>query len=205
MTPSGGSLALGPLTKVSAGPSDYSGSPCCNFGNDYGDYTGIDATGGTAFPVWSDNSTGGGDGEAEVFVDQPNTAQTPTPVTGAASNVGSQTADVGGTVNPHLQQTTWHVEYGTGLGYGNLTGNQTLAASGSPGGVDDAVVPFTEHHVPLPAGGHERLGHDQRRRPVVHHHVRNHPAPAHGFEDGKRHGDEQPQRHQLRRRLQPVL
>jgi hypothetical protein len=154
VTPSGGSLALGPLTKVSAGQSDYSGATCCTFGNDYGDYTGIDATSGTAFPVWSDNSTGGGDGEAEVFVGQPNTAQTPTPVTGAASNVGSQTADVTGTVNPHLQQTTWHVEYGTGLGYGNLTGNQTLSASGTAQPVPttlSSLSPSTKYHYRLVA------------------------------------------------------
>jgi hypothetical protein len=154
VTPSGGSLTLGPLTKVSAAQSDYSGSPCCNFGNDYGDYTGIDATSGTAFPVWSDNSTGGGDGEAEVFVGQPSTAQTPTPVTGAASNIGQQSADVGGTVNPHLQQTTWHVEYGTGLGYGNLTGNQTLSAGGSAQTVSttlSSLSPSTTYHYRLVA------------------------------------------------------
>ena len=154
VTPSGGSLALGPLTKVSAGQSDYSGATCCTFGNDYGDYTGIDATSGTAFPVWSDNSTGGGDGEAEVFIGQPNTAQTATPVTGAASNVGSQTADVAGTVNPHLQQTTWHVEYGTGLGYGNLTGNQTLAAGSTAQAVStslSSLSPSTTYHYRLVA------------------------------------------------------
>jgi hypothetical protein len=56
-TPTGTSMTLGTLTRVSSLPSDYSGAPCCNFGNDYGDYTGIDATGGIAYPVWSDKST----------------------------------------------------------------------------------------------------------------------------------------------------
>lgn len=68
VTPSAGGHTLGGLTKVSGQPSDYSGSPCCGFGNDYGDYTGIDATGGLALPVWSDKRAGS-DGEAFTFGD----------------------------------------------------------------------------------------------------------------------------------------
>ena len=68
VTPSAGGHTLGALTKVSGQPSDYSASPCCGFGNDYGDYTGIDATGGLAFPVWSDKRAGS-DGEAFTFGD----------------------------------------------------------------------------------------------------------------------------------------
>ncbi len=89
-----------------------------------------------------------------MFVGQPNTAQTATPVTGAASDVGAQTADVAGTVNPHLQQTTWHVEYGTGLGYGNLTGNQTLAAGSTAQAVStslSSLSPSTTYHYRLVA------------------------------------------------------
>jgi subtilisin-like proprotein convertase family protein len=67
VTPSAASHALGVLTKVSAAPSDYSGEPCCQFGNDYGDYTGLDATAGIALPVWSDNRAGA-DGEAYTFI-----------------------------------------------------------------------------------------------------------------------------------------
>jgi hypothetical protein len=65
-TPDASGLVLGALHKVSTAPSDYSVFPCCTFGNDYGDYTGIDATQGVALPVWSDKR-GGLDGEA--FVD----------------------------------------------------------------------------------------------------------------------------------------
>ncbi|MEA2234029.1 MAG: hypothetical protein QOD83_3845 [Solirubrobacteraceae bacterium] len=59
--------ALGPLTRVSSAASDYSAAVCCTFGNDYGDYTGIDATQGVALPVWSDKRDVG-DGEGYTFV-----------------------------------------------------------------------------------------------------------------------------------------
>ena len=61
----GGTHTLGTLTKVSGAASDYSTAACCNFGNDYGDYTGIDATQGIAIPVWSDKRSA--DGEAFIF------------------------------------------------------------------------------------------------------------------------------------------
>jgi subtilisin-like proprotein convertase family protein len=67
VTPSGGSHTLGPLARVSSAASDYSTQPCCMFGNDYGDYTGIDATEGVALPVWSDKRSVG-DGEGYTFV-----------------------------------------------------------------------------------------------------------------------------------------
>jgi PKD domain-containing protein len=57
---------IGALTKVSTAASDYSDSDCCNFGNDYGDYNGIDAAGGFAFVVWSDKS----DADGDVFFDK---------------------------------------------------------------------------------------------------------------------------------------
>jgi hypothetical protein len=68
VTPSGTGHALGPLTRVSGAASDHSAEPCCSFGNDYGDYTGIDATQGIAFPVWSDMRAADLDGEAYVSV-----------------------------------------------------------------------------------------------------------------------------------------
>jgi hypothetical protein len=69
VTPSGGSShTIGELIKVSGAASDYSGNPCCTFGNDYGDYTGIDATSNTVFPVWSDKRASQPDGEAFTFV-----------------------------------------------------------------------------------------------------------------------------------------
>ena len=54
---------LGPLVKVSRTESDYSNEPCCEFGNDYGDYTGIDAALGAAYMVWSEKTLNE-DGEA---------------------------------------------------------------------------------------------------------------------------------------------
>ncbi len=79
VTPAGGAHTLGALNQVSGQPSDYSTNPCCGFGNDYGDYTGIDATQGIAYPVWSDKR-GGLDGEAFTFVEAAPSlvAETPT-------------------------------------------------------------------------------------------------------------------------------
>lgn len=60
---------VGPLTRVSVAPSSYSRSGCCDFANEYGDYTGIDATGNVVLPVWSDKSnTAGSDGEVFAAV-----------------------------------------------------------------------------------------------------------------------------------------
>ncbi|MCW3046212.1 MAG: hypothetical protein JWO74_496 [Solirubrobacterales bacterium] len=53
---------LGTLTTVSSTRSDYSSATCCVFGNDYGDYTGIDASKGVIWPVWS-QKTAGSNGE----------------------------------------------------------------------------------------------------------------------------------------------
>jgi hypothetical protein len=67
VTPTGGgNHTLGNVMGVSAGASDYSANPCCDFGNDYGDYEGIDAVEGAVFPVWTDNHLG--DGEAYTIV-----------------------------------------------------------------------------------------------------------------------------------------
>jgi len=68
VTPDGAGHTLGALTKVSTAASNYSTNPCCGFGNDYGDYTGLDATDGVALPVWSDRRAGG-DGEAFTVVE----------------------------------------------------------------------------------------------------------------------------------------
>jgi hypothetical protein len=54
--------SLGELTTVSSARSDYSTATCCLFGNDYGDYTGIDAAQGVIWPVWT-QKTAGTDGE----------------------------------------------------------------------------------------------------------------------------------------------
>ena len=58
VTPSAGGHLLGVLHRVSSAPSNYSAFPCCTFGNDYGDYTGIGAAQGVVLPVWSDKRPG---------------------------------------------------------------------------------------------------------------------------------------------------
>ena len=48
-------------------------------------------------------------------------AAAPTATTGPATVVGSTSATVGGSVDPHGQATTWWVEYGTSTSYGSKT------------------------------------------------------------------------------------
>ena len=55
---------LGKLTRVSQYQSNYGGTATTP--NDYGDYEGLDAAEGRAFPVWTDNSSG--DGEATTYI-----------------------------------------------------------------------------------------------------------------------------------------
>jgi hypothetical protein len=126
VTPSGGtSHTLGTLTKVSSGQSDYSSNPCCNFGNDYGDYTGLDATGGIAYPVWTDNS--GADGEAFTFV---SALSKPIVTTGTASSVQQTTATLNGTVNPNGKSTSYHFEWGT-TAFSNSTASVNIGSGTS--------------------------------------------------------------------------
>ncbi|HEX8158377.1 MAG TPA: hypothetical protein VF526_13415 [Solirubrobacteraceae bacterium] len=66
VTPAPSAHVLGALRRVSSAPSNYSAFACCGFGNDYGDYTSIDATQGVALPVWSDKRAGL---SGEAFVD----------------------------------------------------------------------------------------------------------------------------------------
>ncbi len=129
VTPNGSSHTLGTLTKVSSAQSNYTTGPCCNFGNDYGDYTGIAATGGIAYPVWTDNSTG--DGDPFTFTTPPS-GTPPGVTTGNASSVGQTSATLNGTVDPNGQSTQYHFEYGTTTGYGSSTAT-TGAGSGSAG------------------------------------------------------------------------
>jgi len=70
-------VSYGPLTPVSTEASDYSGEQCCFFGNDYGDYEGLDAAGGNIYPVWTQRAAGG---DGEVFVDVLAPATSPTEV-----------------------------------------------------------------------------------------------------------------------------
>ncbi len=132
VTPWGGGHVLGTLTRVSANPSDYSSNPCCNFGNDYGDYTGIDAAGGVTYPVWTDNSTG--DGEAFTFVRRLTPPSAPTVVTGGATSIGQTSATLNGTVNPNGQSTTYHFEYGLNdCGSGGCTSTPDANAGAGSG------------------------------------------------------------------------
>jgi len=134
VTPSGASHTLGPLTKVSSAQSDYSSRPCCNFGNDYGDYTGIAATGGVAYPVWTDNSTG--DGEVYTFVG----AAKPTATTTAASSVTATGATLNATINPKGSPTTFHFDYGTSPGnYTESTSDQSAGSGNSPVNVSRSI------------------------------------------------------------------
>jgi len=57
--PDGPGHLIGPLDRASGAPSDFGNAPCCAFGNDYGDYEGLDATNGLVFPVWTDRRDGG--------------------------------------------------------------------------------------------------------------------------------------------------
>jgi phosphodiesterase/alkaline phosphatase D-like protein len=139
VTASGSTLTAGPLNKVSTGASNYSATPCCQFDNDYGDYTGLDAAGGVAYPVWSDNSTG--DGEAFTFVSTLG-PQKPTVVTGSFNGVGQSTATVNGTVNPNGQATTYHFEYGTTTAYGS-TAPIPDGSAGSSGAVQSESQPLS--------------------------------------------------------------
>ena len=154
VTPGGGSHTLGALTKVSSGQSDYSSNPCCNFGNDYGDYTGLDATGGIAYPVWTDNSTG--DGEAFTWVEQgaPPPPQAPTVTTGSASGVTQSAATLTGTVNPNGQSTDYWFEYGTTTSYGTQTSQQSAGSGSSTVNVSRSITglsPGTTYHFRLVA------------------------------------------------------
>jgi len=65
-----GGHGLGVLMRSSTKPSDYSTgtTACCVFGNDYGDYTGLDSAEGFVFPVWTRRAGAGDDGDAYTVV-----------------------------------------------------------------------------------------------------------------------------------------
>jgi hypothetical protein len=70
-------VSYGPLTAVSGDATDYSDQKCCNFGNNYGDYTGLDATAGNIYAVWTHRLLGG---DGDVYVNVLPVAATPTEV-----------------------------------------------------------------------------------------------------------------------------
>jgi hypothetical protein len=71
-------VSYGPLTAVSDDATNYSDtSPCCQFDNDYGDYTGLDAAGGNMYAVWTHRLLGG---DGDVYVNVLPAAASPTEV-----------------------------------------------------------------------------------------------------------------------------
>jgi hypothetical protein len=70
-------VSYGPLTPVSADATDYSDESCCDFGNQYGDYTGLDATGGNMYAVWTHRLLGG---DGDVYVNVLSAPASPTEV-----------------------------------------------------------------------------------------------------------------------------
>jgi len=67
---SGTKPTVSPIQTVSSARSDYSTgtTACCVFGNDYGDYTGLDAAAGRVVPVWTSRSGPSDDGDAHIVV-----------------------------------------------------------------------------------------------------------------------------------------
>ena len=61
----GSGASLSGLAQLSGAASNYASTSCCDFRDDYGDYTQVTAAAGTVWPVWTDNSSG--DGEAYTF------------------------------------------------------------------------------------------------------------------------------------------
>ena len=71
--------------------------------------------------------------------------QPETPTTGGASDIGSSSATIAGSVDPHGAAVTVSFQYGTTTAYG-----QTTAAQSSGGG--DSVTPFAAQLTSLPVG-----------------------------------------------------
>jgi hypothetical protein len=96
----------------------------------------------------------------------------PSVTTGAAESVTTNSAVVGGTVNPNGAATTYHVEYGTTAAYGLTTGNQDAGAGTDPVAVKVTVTKLTQdttYHYRLVAtnaagtvGGTDRTLHTAR-------------------------------------------
>ena len=80
-------VSYGPLTAVSTDASDYSDQECCGFGNDYGDYEGLDAAGGSIYAVWTHRLAGQ---DGDVFVNVLSPLASPTEVPGDDAIPGTQ-------------------------------------------------------------------------------------------------------------------
>jgi hypothetical protein len=150
---SGTQPAIGTPKKLTEVPSDYSQSTdpapgrCCLFENDYGDYEGLAAAGGSVYPVWAFRTGFGDDGDIHMDV----AVRRPRATTGSASDVGQTSASLGGTVNPGGAPTTYHFEYGPTASYGS----RAPAADGDAGSDAgdhavsasiDGLAPSTTYH-----------------------------------------------------------
>ena len=63
---SGTQVTFDALTRVSTDSSTFADRPCCQFGNDYGDYTGLDAAQGVVAAVWTHRHSTSDDANVEV-------------------------------------------------------------------------------------------------------------------------------------------
>ena len=78
----------------------------------------------------------------------------PTSVTGSAASISKEAAIVAGSVNPNLQATSYHFEFGTTTGYGDATPVQSAGSVGSATPVSaelSGLAPSTTYHYRLVA------------------------------------------------------
>ena len=87
-----------------------------------------------------------------------------------ATAITTTTALANGTVDPRGAATTYSFQYGTTTNYGLSTGAADAGAGrGAGGGQLPAGRPCARHHLPLPAGRHQRGRDRGRRRRPIHH------------------------------------
>jgi hypothetical protein len=98
-----GAPTLGTLTRMSATASNYSTEPCCSFGNDYGDYTGLSVVGGFPYAIWTRRRNASDDGDALMFVpfvDNPAPPPPPPPPTDTTPTIPTTPTTPPGTTTP---------------------------------------------------------------------------------------------------------
>jgi hypothetical protein len=100
--------------------------------------TGLAADTTYYYRVVAVNATGTSTGTVGTFNTGPGGA--PVVVTGAASNVGSTTATLAGTVNAHGSQTAFAFEYGTTNAFGSLS---AVDNAGAGNGTQSVTLPLT--------------------------------------------------------------
>jgi hypothetical protein len=123
---------LGQVGAAGSGPGEFSipvgvavdQSTCDVFVTDIGNHR-VEKFGGGPCGGGGGAPTGGPGGGGS-------TGQLPSPVTGAASDVGHDAANLAGTVDPNGQPTTYRFEYGTTTDYGSSTPTVDAAAGDQP-------------------------------------------------------------------------